>query len=256
MSWWAVEQRHLASGPVRAELGLDDLGGRRADRDRARVAPVECSSALQRSTWRRVEAETLAFARTLDELGHVGDGEAGIARPAPPSEVGVCGERVVGDLRLGGAHRRGDQFDLPAEGYPGARSERPDRLQLERDRPDQPSVPSSAARANALRAASALFPSLPMRQPLAATMLMPGSFRSMRVFPVSVLHDRSPREPGGPGPPPWSRRGNHRCRSRRSRRRGGAGDGTSEQVVTCGSARMTRMSPPPSPAPPSGPASG
>ena len=80
-----------------------------------------------------LQAEALALARALDEARHVGDGVAGFAR-VDDAEVRVQGrERVVGDLRLGGAHRR-DETRL-ARGRVADESDVGDGLELEQDVP-------------------------------------------------------------------------------------------------------------------------
>ena len=110
----ALEQRHLALGHgIRSELGEDDV------KVGERVAPAFERGAVQHVHERRaaldvaeeLETESSAFARALDEAGHVGHGVAHVTGLHDP-EVGVQGrERVFGDLGARGRDR-GDEARL------------------------------------------------------------------------------------------------------------------------------------------------
>ncbi len=130
----ALRQRHrLGVGLVAGELGEDDVEV--ADRvavglERRGVQDVgEDRAALDVAE--ELQAEPAALARTLDEAGHVGDREAGVAG-LDDAQVGrEGGEGVVGDLGPGGGHGR-DQAGLAGarvadQGHVG------DGLELEHD---------------------------------------------------------------------------------------------------------------------------
>ena len=78
-----------------------------------------------------LEAQPLALAGALDESGHVGDGEAHIARLDDAEIRMQRGERVVRDLRAR-CRDRGDQARLARRGVADERDVR-DGLQLEQD---------------------------------------------------------------------------------------------------------------------------
>ena len=124
----ALEQRRLALGHgVGGELGEDDvevgqrvaagLEGGAVEHVHERGAALDVAEEL--------EAEAAALARALDEAGHVGDGEADVARLHDAEVRMQRGEGVVGDLRPRGGDG-GDQARL-AGGGEARRERRPRR---------------------------------------------------------------------------------------------------------------------------------
>ena len=120
----ALEPRHLLFDVVGAQrvgfVERDDLrlvrqsvavggklGAHRLDRPRRHrrsVPSTRCSNTRQRSTWpRKPVAETDAFMRAFDQSRNVGEHEFA-AVDIDHAELRMQrGERIIGDLRLGGA---------------------------------------------------------------------------------------------------------------------------------------------------------